>query len=258
MISVEAFLAKHPVVPPAPGDATGEEDRTMTQGAEWADGQVDEPTESQSDGQFDGGEGFAISGRFGAIPVRGVRAGGIRTRNTRGNGTRMTRANGVFRSKNGAQPPEDPKDLDACREAALRLLDAAPRASGALRERLTDKGYDPDVVDDVIDRLIRVQLLDDQAYAESAVRYCAGRLLGRRATVMELTRKGVERALAERVCAEAESQGVFEDAAWELGRQIARKTQGLDSEVRRRRLWSTGGRKGHSPDVLRAIAQELF
>ena len=72
---------------------------------------------------------------------------------------------------------EDPNDLDACREAALRLLDAAPRASGALRERLLSKGYGEAIVDEVIERLIRVQLIDDRAYAESAVRYCAGRMM---------------------------------------------------------------------------------
>ena len=73
---------------------------------------------------------------------------------------------------------KDPNDLDACREAALRLLDAAPRPSGALRERLIGKGYTSEVVDDVIERLTRVQLIDDEAYAQSAVRYCATRLMG--------------------------------------------------------------------------------
>lgn len=116
----------------------------------------------------------------------------------------------------------------------------------------------PDVVDDVIERLTRVRLIDDEAYAQSAVRYCAARLMGRRGAVTELTRKGVDRVLAQRVCAEADSRGVFDDAAWELGRRTARKTAGMDLEVRRRRLWSAGGRKGHNPEILREIAQELF
>ena len=153
---------------------------------------------------------------------------------------------------------EDPKDLDACREAALRLLDAAPRASGALRERLVAKGYDADVADDVIERLTRVQLLDDDSYARSAVRYCAGRLLGARATVTELTRKGVDRRLAQQVVSQAEEDGVFEEAAWELGHQYARKTQGMDPDKRRQRFWSAGGRKGHSPETLQRISRELF
>ena len=157
-----------------------------------------------------------------------------------------------------SRTPDDPNDLDACREAALRLLDAAPRPSGAMRERLVGKGYAPEVVDDVIARLIRVRLIDDEAYAQSAVRYCASRLMGDRGAVMELKRKGVNRQLARHVCDEAESQGVFAEAAWELGRRTARKTAGLDVEVRKRRFWSAGGRKGHDPEVLREIAQELF
>lgn len=157
-----------------------------------------------------------------------------------------------------SRTPDDPNDLDACRESALRLLDAAPRPSGAMRERLVDKGYAPEVVDDVIARLIRVRLIDDEAYAQSAVRYCASRLMGYRGAVMELKRKGVNRQLAQHVCDEAESQGVFAEAAWELGRRTARKTAGLDVEVRKRRFWSAGGRKGHDPEVLREIAQELF
>lgn len=154
--------------------------------------------------------------------------------------------------------PDDPNDLDACREAALRLLDAAPRPSGAMRERLIGKGYAPEVVDDVIARLIRVRLIDDEAYAQSAVRHCASRLMGYRGAIMELKRKGVDRQLAQHVCDEAESQGMFAEAAWELGRRTARKTAGLDVEVRKRRFWSAGGRKGHDPEVLREIAQELF
>ena len=157
-----------------------------------------------------------------------------------------------------SRTPDDPNDLDACREAALRLLDAAPRPSGAMRERLVGKGYAPEVVDDVMARLIRVRLIDDEAYAQSAVRYCASRLMGYRGAVMELKRKGVDRQLAQHVCDEAESQGVFAEAAWELGRRTARKTAGLDVEVRKRRFWSAGGRKGHDPEVLREIAQELF
>ena len=153
---------------------------------------------------------------------------------------------------------DDPNDADACREAALRLLDAAPRSSGALRERLLGKGYDEEIVNEVIERLIRVQLIDDRAYAESAVRYCADRMMGRRGAVMELARKGVDRRLAEQVCGEAEQQGVFEDAAWELGRRVARKTRGLDRQVRQRRFWSAGGRKGHSPETLRRVAAELL
>ncbi|MBW3092237.1 RecX family transcriptional regulator [Bifidobacterium sp. 82T10] len=162
------------------------------------------------------------------------------------------------RSSWAAREADDPSDADACREAALRLLDAAPRSSGTLREKLSDRGYNAEVVEDVIARLRQVQLIDDEAYARAAVRYCAGRLMGGRGALTELSRRGVERNLAQMVVAQAESEGVFEDAAWELGRRYAAKTEGMEPDRRRRRFWSAGGRKGHNPDTLRRVAQELL
>ena len=153
---------------------------------------------------------------------------------------------------------DDGNAEDVCREAALRLLDAAPRSSGALRDRLLGKGFDEAVVERVVERMVDLLLINDHDYAESVVRVCAGRMMGRRGTAMELDRKGVDRALAVQVLDEAERQGVFEDAAWELGRRTARKTQGLDRQVRQRRFWAAGGRKGHNPETLRRVAAELF
>ncbi|MEZ5164653.1 MAG: RecX family transcriptional regulator [Bifidobacterium adolescentis] len=69
------------------------------------------------------------------------------------------------------------------------VLDAPRPSYGALRERLIIKGYTSEVVDDVIERLTRVQLIDDEAYAQSAVRYCATRLMGCRGAVAELTER---------------------------------------------------------------------
>lgn len=165
---------------------------------------------------------------------------------------------GGRQSFRGTRQPDDPCDEDACREAALTLLDAAPRASGALAERLCGKGYERDVVDRVIARLIEVNLLDDEAYAQSVLRACIARNMGARGVLQELRRKSVDPALAARTVSEASECGAFEECAWELGRQVAAKTAGLDREVRYRRFWSAGGRRGHSPEMLRAVARELF
>ncbi|WP_091847570.1 regulatory protein RecX [Bifidobacterium commune] len=154
--------------------------------------------------------------------------------------------------------PDDPSDFDACREAALTLLDASARSSGALIKRLVDKGYDPVVAEDVVERLIQVHLIDDEEYAQSVVRSCAARMMGLQGAVMELRRKGVDGRLAQRVASEAQSQGVFEEAAWQLGQKVAAKTQGMDHAVRLRRFWGAGGRKGHNPETLRRVGNECF
>lgn len=225
MISAEEFLVRHPV-------------RQMPDDA--SHGAVSGVASRAASGR-----GATSKGRFGAhaeerdVPAR-------------------RRAGAWSRSGGTASTVDDPKDIDACREAALRLLDAAPRSSGALRARLIDKGYDVAVVDEVIERLIVVNLLDDDDYAQCTVRYCVHRLMGARGALMELTRKGVDRQTAEHAVNEARDRGLFEEAAWELGRQYAGKTQGLDPNKRRQRFWSAGGRKGHDPETLRRVAQDLF
>ncbi|OZG67474.1 regulatory protein RecX [Bifidobacterium eulemuris] len=232
MIGAEAFLAEHGVAIPADGPDSARHARADRRSAD---------DNVLSDRPVSVGRSVSTGRRGFAEPLTCVDS------DKRGRAARPSVGDGA-----------DGPDLDACREAALRLLDAAPRASGALRTRLLDKGYADGIVDEVIERLTRVQLLDDEAYARSAVRYCAGRMMGRRGTVMELVRKGVSRSMAERVCAEAESNGVFEESAWELGRSVARKTRGLEPQTRKRRFWGAGGRKGHNPETLRAVAAELF
>ena len=59
-------------------------------------------------------------------------------RGTWSHGNRPARRSARSMSRPGREP-EDPCDVDACRESALRLLDAADRPSGALRDRLIDK-----------------------------------------------------------------------------------------------------------------------
>lgn len=173
--------------------------------------------------------------------------GGSRT------GSRRYRTNAPVR-----RVPDDPSDIDACREAALTLLDASARSSGALIKRLVDKGYDPVVAKDVVERLIQVHLIDDEEYARSVVRSCTARMMGFQGVVMEMRRKGVDDQLARRVAAEAEGEGVFEEAAWQLGQKVAAKTQGMARDVRLRRFWGVGGRKGHNPEILRRVGNECF
>lgn len=266
MISVERFLAEHPV-------RLGQDDPSESRSGGSAAPAVRRQQEMGiAGGSIDGGSidcGLADGG-FGQRKERSESdCGSGPRRDAQGSGTKRRGMKRRVPVRGGFGAPhsgvavvraelEDPGDADACREAALSLLDAAPRSSGALTDRLVEKGYDSATVNQVIVRLKELGLLDDDAYAQFVIRSCASRMMGARGAAQELSRKGVDRALAARVVAEASEAGVFEECAWELGRQVARRTEGLDRDVRLRRFWSAGGRKGHAPDVLSAIAHELF
>lgn len=255
MISAEEFLRSHPL---QSSDQSGAVNHSTEEGQPVAGRRCeDRPGDAIYAGHEVAADGVIGGGQ---AAYRRTKAGVKSRRGGYAKRGRMPRRGGfgATASAASAEPLDNPCDSDACREAALRLLDYSARSSGALARRLKDKGYAESTVDDVIARLTELGLLDDESFAESVIRSCVGRLMGSRGALEELARKGVDRSVAARMVNEADAQGVFEDAVWQLGRQIARKTQGLDRSVRYRRLWSAGSRKGHSAEALRRVAQELL
>ncbi len=147
---------------------------------------------------------------------------------------------------------------DDCREAALRLLDYAPRSIADVHQRLTEKGYTDATVDSVVKRLCELRLLDDCQYAQLVIRSCVARMLGARATRLELQRKNVESSVIASSISQAQEAGVFEEAAWELGRKTVQRTRNLDATVRKRRFFAAAARKGHDLNVINEVYCTLF
>lgn len=147
---------------------------------------------------------------------------------------------------------------DDCREAALRLLDYAPRSIADVHQRLTEKGYADATVDSVVKRLCELRLLDDCQYAQLVIRSCVARMLGARATRLELQRKNVESSVISRSISQAQEEGVFEEAAWELGKKTVQRTRNLDATVRKRRFFAAAARKGHDLNVINEVYCTLF
>jgi regulatory protein len=99
---------------------------------------------------------------------------------------------------------------------------------------LADAGFTALVVDETVERLVDLGLIDDEAFAGQWVRERASRKgLGDDALVMELTRRGIEREIAEAAVAQAipdeESRAIEVAVGWvgklgdlSQGRQAAR------------------------------------
>ncbi|PAU68513.1 RecX-like protein [Bifidobacterium italicum] len=280
MISVEEFLAAHPAPAAQDGGARGSADsgrdvggsapavdgsdspsgrraghaaaQAIADGGMAMDSDVDTDVDASGAMSADMDAPGPVS-RFGGVFGASGDDDGRRARGGRGGDGRRRSASGFAYT-----PTDDPHDEERCKEAALRMLDAAARSTGALRAKLVERGYADDVVAKVVDRLSELRLLDDEEYARSVARSCANRMMGMRGAVIEMTRKGVDRALAMRIASEADDDGVFVDAAWALGRAVAARTRGKDAQVARRRFWGAGGRKGHDPQTLREVGDALF
>jgi regulatory protein len=156
----------------------------------------------------------------------------------------------------GEQAAEDP--ARKAKAAALRLLAVKPRTRADLARALARKGFEPEVVDSVLDRLERARLIDDAEYAEMMVRSRhAYQGLGRRALKSQLLRDGVEGEIAQEavdmIDAEAE-----ETRARELVRKRLRAMARVADDVAIRRLVGMLARKGYPQELAyRVVREEL-
>ena len=91
----------------------------------------------------------------------------------------------------------DPLDSRAARVAALDALARRDYASGELRRKLVDKGYDPTVVVEVVERLIAEKLVDDNRYVENFIGFHAARGHGPQRVRLDLQKLALQRELVE-------------------------------------------------------------
>jgi len=81
--------------------------------------------------------------------------------------------------------------------SALDILSRRDRAAEDLRRKLVEKGFDPSIVVDVIERLRHDKLVDDRRYAENFVAYHAARGHGPMRVRADLRKSGVDAASAD-------------------------------------------------------------
>lgn len=153
------------------------------------------------------------------------------------------------------------------RHAALSLLAVRPRARRELADRLRTRNFAGEAVDWALAEADRLGLLDDTAFAEAWVRdRLRLRPRGSRALIAELTRKGVDRQVADDAVARVMGR---EDATdEELCRSAARKwldTRARDADLDddderlriRRRLAGFLQRRGYPPDAVRSALESF-
>lgn len=150
------------------------------------------------------------------------------------------------------------------RAICLKLLTARPRSRAELAEALRKRNIPEEIAESVLTRLAETGLVDDAAFAETAVH--SGhtyRGLGRRALSAELRHKGV----ADEVACEAVAAVAPEDEerrARELVRRRLRTTSTVgegvaaDDAKLARRLAAMLARKGYSAGLAwRVVRDEL-
>lgn len=164
---------------------------------------------------------------------------------------------------------EDPNTShhQLARTIVLRQLTAAPKTRKQLAEKLQTRQIPDEVITQVLDRFEEVQLIDDQAFAQSWVRSRhRSKGLARTALKHELQNKGITGHEATEALAE-----LSDEDEWQRGLELVRrKTTRLSVPMTRtseertqrdkivRRLVGMLARKGYRPAMAFSIVNTVL
>lgn len=137
----------------------------------------------------------------------------------------------------------------------------APRSRAQLAATLAERGAQPEIAREVLDRFEDVGLVDDAAFAAGWVRSRqVTRGLSRRALAHELRAKGIDDVTAAGALQPVDDDAERSAALHLVGRRLP-ATRGLERDRRIRRLVAMLARKGYSPGmslqvVLKVLGEE--
>ncbi len=141
-------------------------------------------------------------------------------------------------------------ELKKAHEKSLDFLTHRPRSEAELRRYLRKRQFSAPVVDEILERLRRAALVNDETFAnfwvENRIRF---RPRGRRALVHELRQKGVPAAIIDTALATYDE----ENAAEHCARQQAQRLTRLPPQQFQKRLSQRLTRRGFPYEIIRDI-----
>jgi regulatory protein len=155
--------------------------------------------------------------------------------------------------REGTRKPKSPK---SCHERALGLLAVRARSRRELERRLLQAGFESEEVTDVLERLERVGLVDDEAFARQVAEHAFGvKRSGRRAVVSTLMAAGVAPDIIESTLSGGGDEVERADA---LARSRVSRLGSVDPAKAFSRLTSLLVRRGYGPEVARQAARRAL
>lgn len=154
---------------------------------------------------------------------------------------------------------KDEESVGRAREDALRLLSHRMRSRQEVGDRLARRGWDSDVIADVLSRLERVGLIDDERFARLWVdERMRLRPRGLALLRQELRRKGISEETIDRTVSAYRSESDELARARDLLIRRQGRYAGLDPQTARRRMAGLLARRGFdSETVYTAVRQVL-
>lgn len=140
------------------------------------------------------------------------------------------------------------------RECALALLEFRDRTERELRQKLKEREYSAEEINETVLFLKEYRYLDDEAYADRYIRSCAARK-SRRQIRADLERKGVSREIID---LQLQEKTVDEDSQIQKLLQKKGYVPGKRLEpAEYRRIMGALGRRGFSGEAIRKAMESM-
>ena len=158
------------------------------------------------------------------------------------------------KEKKGSQSGRFARSEKTARECALALLEFRDRTERELRQKLKEREYGPEEIEETVLFLKEYRYLDDEAYAGRYIRSCASRK-SRRQIRADLERKGVSREIIDLSFQEeaVDEESQIEKLLLKKGYEPGKRMEPADY----RRLMGTLGRRGFSSEAIRRVTDRM-
>jgi regulatory protein len=143
------------------------------------------------------------------------------------------------------------EQLHQARQYAFLLLSYKARTTSELTQRLSRKGFSPDIISKTLQRLSELKMIDDAGYARQFAqdRVNIGHK-GKWRVRGELIKRGIAPEHIEEALASAPDET---EAAREVAEKYLSRNKRLEPHVQKRRLYALLARRGFSPDTIRQV-----
>jgi len=145
--------------------------------------------------------------------------------------------------------------FEKAKDSAYRLISLRPRSIAEIQQSLNRKGYDAEVISQVIAALSELELLDDKAFAKFWVEQRdTFKPRSHMALRQELQQKGISRNLIDEVLAVSDETNAAKMAAEKKTRQLSH----LSEADFKKKLGQFLQRRGFNYDVAKEIVAEMW
>ncbi len=150
------------------------------------------------------------------------------------------------------------EQLQKAKDTAYNYLSYRAGSVKEVRDKLAQKEFAEETIEQVVDDLQRQKLLNDSEFARRFVEARLGRANGSRKLAQELRRKGIETEIIDEVLGEfAATLGSEERAIGLLGKQ-AWRYRGLERDKAKRRMLGFLARRGYDAQMARSAVDKVW